>query len=218
MRDIPEAIAQLKYWTERDEHFAGMFIPRACPDGAMLDHPRLHALFAVSEDLDMPIWIHGGPGRPPYTPWLGAPTAIYESLGGQYAMAGLIGGGVFDLFPRLRAGVFESLSDWLPFFVEKLDDGYSPGSAQTPLLKRKPSEIVASGQFFCAVHPKEKLIEYAVEDLGEDVWLFTTDYPHQGTPWPDGVRMITERTRLTESAKVKMLGGNAKRFLPRLAR
>lgn len=217
MRDIPETAAQLQYWTEHDENFAGMFIARACPDGSMLDHPRLHPLFAASQELNMPIWLHGGANRPPATPWVNAPTAIYECIGGQYAMAGLIGGGVFDLFPKLRLGFFENYCDWLPWFVEHLDDGFKPGSAQTPLLKRKPSEIVASGQLFCSVHPTETLIEHAVEDLGEDIWLFTTDYPHQGTPWPDGVSMITERTGLSEKAKVKMLGENAKKFLPRLA-
>ena len=217
MRDIPETIAQLRYWAEHDRNFAGMFIPRACPDGAMLDHPRLHPLFAASQELDMPISIHGGPRRPPLTPWDNGPTSVYETWGGQYALAGLIGGGVFDLFPRLRFGIFESYGSWLPFFVEELDDGYKPGSAQTPFLKRKPSEIVQSGQFFCAIHPKEKLIAHAVEDLGEDIWLFATDYPHQGTPWPKGVSMIAERKGLSESAKVKMLGENAKRFNPRLA-
>ena len=47
--------------------------------------------------------------------------------------------------------------------------------------------------------------------------MFTTDYPHSGCPWPDGVPMITERKGLAESAKVKWLGENAKRFMPSLA-
>jgi len=77
---------------------------------------------------------------------------------------------------------------------------------------------VAGGQLFCSIEADEGQLEHAVEDLGEDIWLFTTDYPHPGTPWPDGVPMITERTGLSENAKVQMLGENAKRFLPRLAR
>ena len=215
LRDIQETIAQLQYWTERDENFAGMFIPRACPDGSMLDHPVLHPLFAVSQELDMPIWVHGGTGRPPLTPWAAASNPIYHGLGGQYAMSGLIGGGVFDLFPKLRIGLFESGGGWMPWLVEKLDS-YRPGSARTPNLKRTVSEIVAGGQLFCSIDADETQIEHAVEDLGEHVWLFTTDYPHPGTPWPDGVPMITERTGLSEGAKLKMLGQNAERFLPRL--
>ncbi len=218
LRDMSETIAQLNEWTERDQNFAGMFIPRACPDGTMLDNPVLHPLFEVSQDLDMPIWVHGGSNRPPLTPWPGASNAVYHGWGGQYAMSALIGGGVFDLFPKLRIGLFESGGGWMPWLLEKLDDGYHPGSATTPLLKRRPSEIVAGGQLFCSIEADEGQLEHAVEDLGEEIWLFSTDYPHPGTPWPDGVPMITERTGLTESAKTKMLGENARRFLPRLAR
>ena len=37
MRDLPESIAQLEYWAKEDPHFAGVHLPRACPDGRMLD-------------------------------------------------------------------------------------------------------------------------------------------------------------------------------------
>jgi predicted TIM-barrel fold metal-dependent hydrolase len=217
MRDIPGTIDDLKYWKGHDDTFAGTFLSRACPDGTMLDNPVLHPLFAVSQDLDMPIWIHGGANRPPYTPWVDAPNGLYHGWGGQYALSALIGGGVFDLFPKLRIGIFESGGCWMPWLIEKLDDGYHPGSAQNPLLKRKPSEIVASGQVFVAFDSDEGLIEHAVEDLGEDIWLFSTDYPHGGSCWPEGVPLITER-ELTESAKIKILGANAERYLPSLGK
>lgn len=217
MRDIDESVAQLRYWTERDPNFAGMFISRACPDGAMLDHPRLHPLFAASQELDMPIWVHGGSNRPPLTPWVEASNAIYHSWGGQYAMAALIGGGVFDFFPNLRIGLFESFGSWMPWFLEKLDDGYRPGSTNAPFLKRKPSEIVASGQLFCSIEADEEHIAYAIEALGDRIWLFTTDYPHGGTCWPDGVPLI-EQQAISEEAKIKILGENAERFLPKLGK
>ena len=41
MRDLPESIAQLEYWAKEDPHFAGVHLPRACPDGRMLDSPGL---------------------------------------------------------------------------------------------------------------------------------------------------------------------------------
>ena len=54
------------------------------------------------------------------------------------------------------------------------------------------------------------------EVLGDNVWLFSTDYPHPGTSWPDGVSRVTQ-TGLSESAKTKILGENAIHFLPKLA-
>lgn len=216
LRDIDESVAQLRHWTREDDAFAGMFISRAMPDGTMLDNPRLHPLFAASQELDMPIWVHGGSNRPPLTPWVHATNAVYHGLGGMYALSALIGGGVFDLFPKLRIGLFESGCGWMPWMIEKLQDGFRPGSAQTPHLKRKASEILASGQLFCSLDADEGQIEHAVADLGEDVLLLSTDYPHNGTCWPNGVSLITERN-MAESAKVKILGENAKRFLPKLA-
>src|SRR5581483_486934 len=180
LRDIPETISQLRHWKKQDPSFAGMFVPRACPDGTMLDNPKLRPIFEASQELDMPIWIHGGANRPPLTPWVHAPNGLYHGLGGQYAMTALIGGRVFDLFPRLRIGIFESGGGWMPWLVEKLDDGFQPGSSQNPLMKRSASDIVAGVQLFCSVEADEEHIDYAVEALGEDVWLLSTDYPHSG--------------------------------------
>ncbi len=216
LRDIPDTIAELQRLAKDDESFAGIFISRAMPDDTMLDNPVLHALFEASQDLDMPIWVHGGANRPPFTPWVDATNSLYHGLGGMYAMSALIGGGVFDLFPRLRIGIFESGSGWLPWLIEKLDDGMRPGAAQTPLLKRTPSEIVHSGQFFCSLDTDEGLIEHVVDEVGEDVLLLSTDYPHGGSTWPEAVPMLTG-LGISEGAKIKILGENAKRFLPSLA-
>jgi predicted TIM-barrel fold metal-dependent hydrolase len=216
MRDIPQTIAQLEYWTKHDPYFAGLQIPRACPDGRMLDNPDLHPLYAASQELDMPLWVHGGANRPPFTPWVEAPNGLYHSIGGQYALAALIGGGVFDLFPKLRIGLFESFGGWMPYLIEKLDDGYKPNSSKTPKLKRTASEILQDGNLFCSVEAGENHIAYAVEALGEHPWLFSTDYPHHGSAWPNAVPLIWEKA-MSESAKIKLLGDNAIRFLPRLA-
>ena len=216
MRDIPETVAQLQYWTREDPYFAGMQISRSCPDGTMLDNPDLHPLYAASQELDMPLWVHAGANRPPLTPWADAPNGLYHSIGGQYAMAALIGGGVFDLFPTLRIGLFESFGGWMPYLVEKLDDGFHPGSRMQPKQKRTASEIVAGGNLFCSVEADEEHIAYAVETLGDHLWLFSTDYPHNGSPWPNGVPLITEKA-ISERAKIKLFGENAHRFLPRLA-
>ena len=219
MRDMPETIDQLTYWGERDRYFAGMYVPRACPDGRLLDNPDLHRLFAVSEDLDLPIWVHGDEFIPPATPPAASLSdtafarGVLQGWGSMTAAGALIGGGVFDLFPSLRIGLFETTAGWMPWFIEQLDESYVPGSAATPNLKRRPSEILAGGQFFCGIEPGERGIANCVNELGEDIWLFETDYPHHGTEWPGSAPLVYERTDISENAKVKMFGENARRFL-----
>lgn len=224
MRDIPATIADMTYWAERDESYAGVFIPRLLPDGRLLDTAELYPLWERSQDLDLPIWNHGDPYHPPLTPGpkdldnVAFSRPVLKGWGAMTAAGALIGGGVFDLFPRLRVGFFENGAGWMPWFIEKLDDSWQPGSSITPSMKRKPSEIVAGGQIFCSTDTEERDIGHCVDRLGEHVWLFTTDYPHSGNPWPDGVTQIVERTDMSESAKIHLLGENAKRFLPRLAK
>ncbi|HEY3118822.1 MAG TPA: amidohydrolase family protein [Chloroflexota bacterium] len=225
LRDIPTTISDLTYWAQQDDNFAGMFIPRACPDGRLLDNPDLHPLYAAAQDLDLPLWVHGGTLRPPLTP--GATDlddsgfliqAMYHGWGGQTAVGALIGGGVFDLFPRLRIGVFESGAGWMPWLIERLDEAYRPRSGMTPNLRRKPSEVIAEGHLFCSVEPGEEHLAYCVDTLGEDIWLFSTGYPHPGTCWPDGVSLIDGNEGLSEQAKLKILSQNAQRLCPRLAK
>jgi predicted TIM-barrel fold metal-dependent hydrolase len=103
----------------------------------------------------------------------------------------------------------------MPYMFEKFEDSYKPGSYQTPFLKRKPSEILASGQLYCSIESDEEHIAYAVEALGDHFFLFSTDYPHSGTCWPDGVPNIKEQ-KISEQAKTNILGENALRFCPRL--
>jgi predicted TIM-barrel fold metal-dependent hydrolase len=115
-------------------------------------------------------------------------------------------------------GGFENESTWMPWFIDSCDESWRPGAPGTPNMKRKASELVADGQLFCAIDPREKELGHNVERLGEHPWLFSTDYPHSPTAWPDGVSLLAERTDLSESAKLKMFGENALRFCPRLAK
>ena len=55
-----------------------------------------------------------------------------------------------------------------------------------------------------------------METLGDDIWLFSTDYPHTGSSWPNGVPLTIEKA-IPERSKIKLFEENALRFLPQLA-
>jgi predicted TIM-barrel fold metal-dependent hydrolase len=222
MRDIAASARELTEWAERDNNLAGVVIPPVCPGGKLLDNPDLHPLFQRAQDLDIPILVHGGVLRAPNGP--GAIEldhagfiirAVYQPWGGMTAVSALIGGGVFDLFSQLRVGVFETSAGWMPWLIERLDDGYAAKPNLTPHLKRRPSEVLSEGRLFHSIDSDERYIEHCIEELGEDMWLFATDYPHPGTTWPRGARAAIDRPGLSESAKMKILGANAQRLFAR---
>ena len=222
MRDIAASARELTEWAERDNNLAGVVIPPVCPGGKLLDNPDLHPLFQRAQDLDIPILVHGGVLRAPNGP--GAIEldhagfiirAVYQPWGGMTAISALIGGGVFDLFLRLRVGVFETSAGWMPWLIERLDNGYASKPNLTPHLKRRPSEVLSEGRLFHSIDSDERYIEHCIDELGEDIWLFATDYPHPGTTWPHGARAAIDRPGLSESAKMKILGANAQRLFAR---
>ena len=76
--------------------------------------------------------------------------------------------------------------------------------------------IVQLGLYFHAIDTWERSLEFCVEELGEDLWLFASDWPHGDTAWPESVEQVVKRPRLTERAKQKILAGNALRLCPLL--
>lgn len=223
MRDIRTSVDELTHWAKQDTKLAGVIIPPVCPGGRLLDTPNLHPLFRCAQELDIPVLVHGGVLRAPHGP--GASEldhagfiirAVYQPWSGMTAIGALIGGGVFDLFPELRIGVFETGAGWLPWLIERLDDSFAARPNLAPNLKRKPSEVVREGMLFHSIDSDERYVEHCVRELGEDIWLFATDYPHPGTTWPHGARTAVERPGLVDSAKRKILGANAQRLFPRL--
>jgi predicted TIM-barrel fold metal-dependent hydrolase len=223
MRDMRATVQELTNWAEKDTNLVGVLVPPLCPGGRLLDNPDLHPLLQRAQDLDLPILIHGGVLRSPNGP--GAIEldhagfiirAVYQPWAGMTALGALIGAGVFELFTRLRAGIFEAGAGWVPWFIEQLDDSYHSRPQLAPRLKRKPSEVLAEGRLFHSVDPGERYIEHCVQELGEDIWLFATDYPHTGVAFPNGAQITVERPGLTESAKKKILGANAQKLFTRV--
>ena len=224
MRDIPASVNEVTHWAEKDANLAGVLVPPLCPDGKLLDTPDLHPLFQRAQELDLPILVHGGVLRSPHGPGASELNnagfiirAVYQPWGGMTAISALIGGGVFEMFTKLRVAVFETSAGWLPWLIERLDESYESKPNLVPHLQRKPSEVLADGRLFHSIDPGERYIAHCVQELGEDIWLFATDYPHTGVAFPHGAQAAVDRPGLSESAKRKILGANAQRLFPRLA-
>jgi len=222
MRDVAAGIAEIRHWAA-DPNLVGIYISPQAPDGKMLDNPDLHPLYEVAQELDLPLLAHGGTARPPYGPGTfdldGAWFLLHSFANpwaGMAALGALIGGGVFDRFRTLRVGIIETGGGWLPLAMDRLDTHYLMSPGHVPNLRRLPREVLAEGRYFHAIDTWERSVEFCVDELGEDLWLFATDWPHGDTAWPESVQQIVERPRLSAKARRKMLGENALRLCPRI--
>jgi predicted TIM-barrel fold metal-dependent hydrolase len=223
MRDVQAGVGEVRYWANRDPNLVGIYISPQAPGGKLLDSPDLHPLYEVAQDLDLPLLAHGGTARPPYGPGtfdLDGAWFLLHSFSnpwaGMAALGALIGGGVFESFPTLRVAIIETGGGWLPLAVDRLDTHYLMSPGHVPKLKRLPREVLAEGRYFHAIDTWERSLEFCVQELGEDLWLFATDWPHGDTAWPESLHQVVNRPGLSESAKRKMLWENAMRLCPRL--
>jgi predicted TIM-barrel fold metal-dependent hydrolase len=127
--------------------------------------------------------------------------------------AGLMYGGVAERFPKLRVAFLECGVGWVPYWMERMDEEWEKrGKVEAPLCKNKPSEYIKQGNWFFAMEPEEETLPYVIERIGADKIVFASDYPHWDGIFPHVVSTIRGRKDISESAKAKVLGENAKRF------
>jgi predicted TIM-barrel fold metal-dependent hydrolase len=117
-------------------------------------------------------------------------------------------GGLPDEFPKLRFAYVEAGAGWLPFWIERITEHYERRAREVPKMKRAPREYLQSGQIFVTCESDESTLEAVVQLCGEDVLLYASDYPHWDSTF-DSVNAIRTRAGLSESAREKILGGNA---------
>jgi predicted TIM-barrel fold metal-dependent hydrolase len=138
--------------------------------------------------------------------------AFTHPVGQMIAVMAFTVGGILHRFPKLRVAFLEANVGWLPFWLERLDEHWELTPEQAPNIDRKPSEYFLSGRCFIGCDPDERGVPWVVQTLGEDVVVYASDYHHWDCKFPDTVKIITERTDLSEQSKRRILEDNPRRL------
>ncbi len=145
LRDARTAASEIRRWAKEDENLVGIYFSPQGPDNLLLDSGTLYSIYEAAEETDLPILVHGGTARPPFGPGtfdLRGAWFLQHGLGnpwaGMAAMGALIGGGVLERFPTLRAGIVETAAGWLPAILDRFDSHYVLSPHHVPYLKRSP--------------------------------------------------------------------------------
>jgi predicted TIM-barrel fold metal-dependent hydrolase len=222
LNDIDEAIADVRF--ARDHSLRGGVLLPAVPDDAKhlkpLYAPDYDRLWAVCEELDVPLNNHSGGGSPDYGPYLAAgPVWVAEtSFFSRRPLTHLILGGVFERFPRLRFVLTEQGCAWIPPLLAQLD-GYHAQMRKGRIgeLKYRPEEVLPfrPSEYFarnCWVgvsfpSPSEA---GARHDVGLDRFMWGSDYPHHESTYPFTREGLRRAFAGTEPAELQqLLAGNA---------
>jgi predicted TIM-barrel fold metal-dependent hydrolase len=174
-----------------------LLVPSACPARHSPSHVGLFPVWAVAEAARIPIVFHvGGGGQlldphyfanglPPVPDFHGGAenfrSVDYMAIPfpPMQTLSTLIIDGVLDRFPRLRIGVIEQGAVWVPSWMRQLDTTVSAFSKNEERLRRlalRPSEYVRR-QVRVTPYPHEP-VGWIIEQTGEEVCLFSSDYPH----------------------------------------
>jgi predicted TIM-barrel fold metal-dependent hydrolase len=102
--------------------------------------------------------------------------------------------------------------------VERIEE-YSgfPGARAGPEFhrgytgKHLPKEYIQRGQIYFGFEVDEKLLPFAIDEFGDECWLYGSDIPH-GDRLYGAVDVFLKREDISEESKQKLLKDNAARF------
>ena len=194
LNDVDEAIADVRW--AHDHGLTGVLLPGVAPHTGIepLFSPAYDPLWAVCEELEMPVNHHGGgSGVPDYGKYP-ASTSIFlmeVPFFANRALWHLVMSGVFDRFPRLTFVMTEQGSAWIPGALQQMDDMADSMAAgkfgeigPTQLvLSRRPSEYFAENCYVGASFPTPSDAE-VFRTVGIDRFMWGSDYPHREGTYP----------------------------------
>ncbi|HEY2679405.1 MAG TPA: amidohydrolase family protein [Steroidobacteraceae bacterium] len=173
-----------------------LLIPSRCPQGHSPSHVGFEPLWALAQDARLPIVFHvGGEEKLSADYFNNGLPRVKDFHGGeenftslsfmpipnsvQLTAAALIIDGVFDRYPQLKFGAIELGASWVPSWMRFMDsaaNAFMKHEARLQNLSLKPSEFVKR-QFRATPYPHED-VGWIIANAGEQVCLFSSDYPH----------------------------------------
>ncbi len=167
LNDVDDALAEVRR-VKAAGLFGGVMIPNIAPDSPL---PPLHApvyepLWALCEELELPVNMHGGTGVPNLGPYPATPALMFLEFGwyAQRPLLRLLFSGVFERHPELTFIMTEQGNSWVPGLLAGLDWAVErmlgvPGQRRRDVRRRDRAESFAQTErvLGAAVLPRREL-------------------------------------------------------------
>ncbi|HTW52200.1 MAG TPA: amidohydrolase family protein [Stellaceae bacterium] len=220
MHDVGLAVAEAKRCVNELGAVAVVGTPNPV-NGQHLHDDAVEPLWSALEELNVPIGFHptGNTalkddagrryvGHANFHPIAHAIRNPVELMG---AIASLTTGGVLERHPKVRAAFLEGTAGWLPWWLWRLDDQwekFGPGCERQ--LSMAPSAYFKR-QCYIALDVDEEPAVHAVNDLGAEYFVVSSDYPHSDGAFPEAMEQFLGLP-LKDEQRRKILWDNCARL------
>jgi predicted TIM-barrel fold metal-dependent hydrolase len=158
---------------------------------------RYDPLWTAISDADLPICLHIGLNtalddlaRRDPTPQKGIFVPLV-ALSAAEPLGMWIMGGVFERFPNLRVVFVEPGLGWVAWWLYIVDDLAARQGYEFPAITHAPSHYFHRNVFLTFID-EPHAIRMANETLGIENIMWSSDYPHPVSSWPNSRAMVEE--------------------------
>ena len=220
LQDVEEAVVELRRAVEQLGMVAAMLPSRGLPYD--LGHQTYWPIYAEAERLGCALGVHGGAHHGMALDTLDAFTPIH-ALGHPFslmvAFSGMVYHGVFRKYPKLRMGFLEGGAGWTSFWMDRMARSHGAyfelgKNYRGPSAEEQPADFLRNGNVWIGCEGGEGGLAYQVERVGNEHFLFASDFPHEIGPGQihHEINEILDHPELSEEDKGAILAENARRF------
>lgn len=198
---------------------------KASYDGLYIDNDEFWPIYALAQELQVPVMVHPAAITPFWKEMQRAKTSVLRSeismlLDTTICIGRFVRYGIYDRFPEVDF-LFCKLGGMIPLLFRQFE-------LTKQMYSDFPEELVKGeaisfpvktlrdykGRIFGDTHAMDRVgIACAAENLGDDCIIFGGDYPISAWQWGVAADLQeVKEARLPDAAREKILGGNAARI------
>ncbi len=205
---------------------SAVHVPSHPGAGLSPTHPEYDRFWSLLQEADIPFMLHvGGGGRLLRRAFHENGRPVSDFLGGgenirakdymaihqppEQFLSALVLDGILEKFPRLRGGCIEQGAMWVVPWIRRLDIAQQSFARTEPTLRDLPEKAsdYVHRQLWFTPFPTEP-VGWMTEQAGDDLFLFSSDFPHpEGGRDPLG-RFEASLAGATEQERDRFYSGN----------